>query len=144
MKPSRASFLLPLLFLAVLVCTNLACTGTPDRSDAADPDDALALDVREPIPDEEGASDGAGVQAVRSDSVVDSQYSDDEVARGVRMVFDGDRDLSRYAISIDVVDGIVNLEGIVATSYQRKRATTLARWAAGVRGVSNNLTFSRR
>ncbi|NLW07252.1 MAG: BON domain-containing protein [Clostridia bacterium] len=70
------------------------------------------------------------------------KYSDKELRQRVRSLLEQDKDLRGYGINADVVEGEVQLEGIVDTLQERTRAEQLVRQLPGVHGVANALSIS--
>lgn len=68
--------------------------------------------------------------------------TDDELRQHIRSLLKQDKDLRGYGLNAGVVEGEVQLQGIVETLSEKKRAEELVRQVPGVKGVVNALTIS--
>jgi len=68
--------------------------------------------------------------------------ADDELRKQIRSLLNNDRNLSSYGINCDVVEGEVQLQGVVDTLKEKKWAEDLARQVSGVKGVANAVSIS--
>lgn len=69
--------------------------------------------------------------------------TDDKLLRErVRQVLREDKDLRGYGLNVDVVNGEVQLQGIVDTLKEKERAERLVRQVPGVKGVANAVAIS--
>jgi len=94
---------------------------------------------------EEAARNVPGVVDVVSDIVVVplSPPTDSEVASAVLVVLARHPRVELPRISVDVVEGVVHLRGTVSSRARRWLVEELARSAAGVRDVVNELAVAR-
>jgi osmotically-inducible protein OsmY len=81
----------------------------------------------------------AGEAADRTGSVL----TDAAVTTAVKTKFLADTAVSGLKIDVDTKDGVVTLNGMVATKAEADRAVTLARESDGVKRVVNNLRIGR-
>lgn len=68
--------------------------------------------------------------------------SDGELRRRIRSLLAQDKDLRGYGLNADVVQGEVQLQGIVDTLKEKERAGKLVCQVPGVKGVSNAISVS--
>lgn len=70
------------------------------------------------------------------------RISDEELKEHVRSLLQVDKDLRGYGLNADVVQGEVQLQGIVDTLKEKERAEKLASSIPGVKGVANAISIS--
>ncbi|MEG3068260.1 MAG: BON domain-containing protein [Syntrophaceticus schinkii] len=71
------------------------------------------------------------------------QYNvDDELREQIRTLLKNDRNLGGYGFNCDVVEGEVQLQGIVDTLKEKEWAEDLVRQVSGVKGVANAVSIS--
>lgn len=68
--------------------------------------------------------------------------SDDNLQKQVTPVIENDKNLHGYGLHTDVTEGEVQLQGIVDTLQEKKRAERLARQTLGVKRVDNAISIS--
>jgi hyperosmotically inducible protein len=68
--------------------------------------------------------------------------SDDALYDRVRIQLANDREIGGRKFEVKVTDGVVELEGKVATERQKQRAEKTAKKVKGVKKVVNKLTIS--
>lgn len=73
---------------------------------------------------------------------MDNKKSDNELCRQVRSLLEKDKNLRGYALNADVIEGEVQLQGIVDTLSEKEWAEKLVRQVPGVKGVSNAISIS--
>ncbi len=73
---------------------------------------------------------------------MDIKKSDNELREHVRSLLEQDKDLRGYGLNAGVVEGEVQLQGIVDTLKEKERAAGLVRQIPSVKGVSNGLSIS--
>ncbi|HHY30639.1 MAG TPA: BON domain-containing protein [Syntrophaceticus sp.] len=74
---------------------------------------------------------------------VTGQYNvDDELREQIRTLLKNDRNLGGYGLNCDVVEGEVQLQGIVDTLKEKEWAEDLVRQVSGVKGVANAVSIS--
>jgi hyperosmotically inducible protein len=67
---------------------------------------------------------------------------DNELRQRVRALLEEDKDLRGYALNADVVEGEIQLQGIVDTLKEKERAEELVRQIPGNIGVANAVSIS--
>ena len=67
---------------------------------------------------------------------------DSELHRHVRSLLEEDKDLRGYGLNADIVEGEVQLQGIVDTLEEKERAEAIVRRIPGVKGVANAVSIS--
>jgi osmotically-inducible protein OsmY len=89
-----------------------------------------------------------GVKAVANDIAVrlpgTSQRNDADIAAAVVSALKWDASLPEGRIKVTVRDGWVTLDGTIDWGFQRDSAERLVRHLTGVKGVSNDITFTAR
>ena len=85
-----------------------------------------------------------GVRSVRSAIKLGSPpvrelLSDTWITIEIKRALFNDKEVSGFSIHVETVDGKVYLQGVVGSSLQRQRATTLAKSVKGVTSVVNLL-----
>ncbi|MGB4511138.1 MAG: BON domain-containing protein, partial [Thermacetogeniaceae bacterium] len=70
------------------------------------------------------------------------QNSDDELKMQISSLLKNDRNLGSYGLNCDVVNGEVQLQGIVDTLREKKWAEDLVQQVPGVKGVANAISIS--
>ncbi|NLI14272.1 BON domain-containing protein [Pelotomaculum propionicicum] len=73
---------------------------------------------------------------------MDNKNRDNELREQVRSLLEEDKDLRGYALNADVVEGEVQLQGIVDTLKEKERAAELVRQIPGIKGVANAVSIS--
>lgn len=68
--------------------------------------------------------------------------TDQELKQRVRSLLAKDKDLRGYGINADVVEGEVQLQGIVDSLREKERAGKIVRQFPGVKGVANAISIS--
>lgn len=68
--------------------------------------------------------------------------TDQELRQRVRSLLAKDKDLRGYGINADVVEGEVQLQGIVDSLKEKERAGEIVRQFPGVKGVANAISIS--
>lgn len=68
--------------------------------------------------------------------------SDDKVHQRTRRILRKDKDLRGYDLNTDVVNGEVQLQGVVDTLQEKERAEELVRGVPGVKGVAGAVSIS--
>ncbi len=68
--------------------------------------------------------------------------SDDELKKQISSLLKNDRNLGSYGLNCDVVEGEVQLQGIVDTLKEKKWAEDLIQQVPGVKGVANAISIS--
>lgn len=73
------------------------------------------------------------------------EYIDDRaISTKVKTALLRDKDVSGFAVEVNVFRGVVQLGGFVDTDAQRTRAEEIARGVPGVQSVQNNITVKTR
>lgn len=70
------------------------------------------------------------------------QNSDDELKMQISSLLKNDRNLGSYGLNCDVINGEVQLQGIVDTLREKKWAEDLVQQVPGVKGVANSISVS--
>lgn len=70
------------------------------------------------------------------------QNSDDELKMQISSLLKNDRNLGSYGLNCDVINGEVQLQGIVDTLREKKWAEDLVQQVPGVKGVANAISIS--
>lgn len=115
----------------------------PTTGDLRDDADEAAREARDEAREAAGAAREAGQDALRrAGEAVDrtgSALTDAAVTSAVKAKFLADAAVSGLRIDVDTKDGVVTLEGTVASKAEVDRAVSLARETDGVSRVVNNL-----
>ncbi len=81
-----------------------------------------------------------GCSVMRDQQTVGSYVDDSSVTARVKGKFAEDKAVSAMAISVETLNGVVQLSGFAKTAEERAEAERLARATSGVRGVQNGIT----
>lgn len=68
--------------------------------------------------------------------------SDDKLRQRVSAPIKNDKDLRGYALQTDVVEGEVQVQGVVDTLQEKERAEKMAAQTPGVKGVGSGISIS--
>lgn len=68
--------------------------------------------------------------------------NDHELQQHVQFLLKNDKDLRGYGLNVGVVEGEVQLQGIVDTLTEKERAEELLRQVSGIKGVANAISIS--
>jgi hyperosmotically inducible protein len=74
------------------------------------------------------------------DTSVGTKIDDTAITTQVKTQLLADPDVSGQKVSVDTVDGVVQLSGFVASAAAATRAVEIARSVSGVTSVQNNIT----
>jgi hyperosmotically inducible protein len=106
-----------------------------------------ATDARDRVREGADAAKDAGrdVKATTGQAAdrAGAAITDAAITAGVKSKFLADSSVSGLKIDVDTKDGVVALNGTVATRSEADRAVSLARDTSGVKRVVNNLHVSR-
>lgn len=81
-----------------------------------------------------------GCSVARDQQTVGSYVDDAALTARVKGKLAEDKNVSAMAISVETLNGVVQLSGFAKTSEERAEAERLARATSGVRGVQNGIT----
>ena len=85
----------------------------------------------------------AGCQSMTGKSA-GRNIDDASITTSVKAKLVGDKAANLTRVDVDTNNGVVSLNGVVATPEQKLRAERLAMEASGVRSVVNNLQVEKR
>ncbi|MDK2820491.1 MAG: hyperosmotically inducible periplasmic protein [Clostridia bacterium] len=71
-----------------------------------------------------------------------NKTSDEQIRQQVKSLLEKDKNLSAYSISADVVEGEIQLQGIVDTLKEKQLAEKIVKQVPQVRGVANGISIS--
>ncbi|MEP6484332.1 MAG: BON domain-containing protein [Rudaea sp.] len=69
----------------------------------------------------------------------DNCVSDSEITHNIELEIGDRAELSGWTITVQTIDGVVYLHGLVDTTPQRDRVEAIARDTRGVKGVQNSI-----
>lgn len=81
----------------------------------------------------------AGCAVVRDQQTMGAYVDDAAITTKVKAKFAEDKDVSAMAISVETLNGVVQLSGFAKTETERVQAETLARNTEHVKGVRNGI-----
>lgn len=90
------------------------------------------------------ATFNSGCAATRTRESTGEYIDDRAISTKVKTALLRDKEVSGFAVEVNVFRGVVQLGGFVDTDAQRQRAEEIARSVAGVQSVQNNITVKAK
>ena len=80
-----------------------------------------------------------GCAVVRDQQTVGAYVDDSAITTAVKAKMTEDKTVSAAAISVETLNGIVQLSGFAKSAAEKSRADEIARKTSGVKGVDNDI-----
>jgi osmotically-inducible protein OsmY len=81
-----------------------------------------------------------GCAVVRDQQTVGAYVDDATITATVKTRFVEDKTVDAAAVTVETLNGVVQLSGFAKSAAERNQAEQIARGVKGVKGVQNNLT----
>ena len=83
---------------------------------------------------------GTGCSVMRGQETVGSYVDDASITTAIKAKFVEDKTVDAAAITVETLNGTVQLSGFAKSPAEKQQAENIARTTKGVRAVQNNLT----